>query len=151
VLVVLIVVGAVIYLVPKLRSAVVPRIKSAAITIWAALRSPRRVFEMFCGNLLNGVLYALVLLACLEAFGASVDFWTVVALNIFIGTIASLVPIPGGGTAVGSVGMSGALTAVGVPTEIAVAAVLANQLVSNFVPAVPGWLATRNLLNHDYM
>ena len=73
-------------------------------------------------------MYAVVLLACLEAFGASVNLWTVVALNIFIGTIASLVPVPGGGTAVGSVGLSGGLTAVGVPTEIAVAAVLANQL-----------------------
>ena len=73
------------------------------------------------------------------------------ALNIFIGTIASLVPIPGGGTAVASVGMSGALTAVGVPTEIAVAAVLANQLVANFIPAVPGWFATKNLMNESYL
>ena len=52
-------------------------------------------------------------------------------------------PIPGGGTAVSSVGMSGALTAVGIPTEVAVAAVLANQLVANFIPAVPGWFATK--------
>ena len=106
---------------------------------------------MFLGNLANGLLYAVVLLACLEAFGASVNLWTVIALNIFIGTIASLVPVPGGGTAVGSVGLSGGLTAVGVPTEIAVAAVLANQLVSNFLPAVPGWLATKDLLNRDYI
>jgi uncharacterized membrane protein YbhN (UPF0104 family)/tRNA A-37 threonylcarbamoyl transferase component Bud32 len=151
VLVILILVCAVIWFVPKFRSRVVPRIKSAVATIWDALSSPRRVFEMFVGNLLNGVLYALVLLTCLEAFGATVNFWTVVALNIFIGTIASLVPIPGGGTAVGSVGMTGALAAVGVPTEIAVAAVLANQLMSNFLPALPGWLATRDLLNHDYI
>ena len=50
-----------------------------------------------------------------------------------------------------SVGMSGALTAVGMPTEIAVAAVLANQLVANFIPAVPGWFATNNLLHDDYL
>jgi uncharacterized membrane protein YbhN (UPF0104 family) len=151
VLVVLILVGVVISCVPKLRSRVVPRIKTAATTIWEAMSSPRRVLEMFVGNLLNGVLYALVLFACLEAFGASVNLWTVVALNIFVGTIASLIPVPGGGTAVGSVGMTGALTAVGVPTEVAVAAVLANQLVANFIPALPGWLATRDLLVHDYI
>jgi uncharacterized membrane protein YbhN (UPF0104 family)/tRNA A-37 threonylcarbamoyl transferase component Bud32 len=151
VLVVFVAAAAVIWLVPKLRSVVVPRIRSAGATIWGALRSPRRVAEMFVGNLVNGLLYALVLLTCIEAFGGSVNLWTVVALNIFIGTIASLVPVPGGGTAVGSVGMTGALTAIGVPTEIAVAAVLANQLVSNYLPAVPGWLATRDLLNHDYI
>jgi len=149
--VVLVLAGAVIWFVPKLRTTIVPRLRDAAVTIRGALRSPRRVAQMFLGNLLNGLLYALVLLACLEAFGASVNLWTLLALNIFVGTIASLVPVPGGGTAVGSVGLSGGLTAVGVPAEIAVAAVLANQLVTNFLPAVPGWVATKDLLNHDYM
>ncbi len=151
VLVVLVLTGAVIWFVPKFRSAIVPRLQSAAGTISDAIRSPRRVYEMFAGNLVNGVLYALVLLACLQAFGTSVNLWTLLALNIFVGTIASLVPVPGGGTAVGSVGLSGGLTAVGVPTELAVAAVLASQLVSNFLPAVPGWLATKDLLNRDYI
>jgi uncharacterized membrane protein YbhN (UPF0104 family) len=96
-------------------------------------------------------MYALVMLLCIVAFGGDVSYWTVLALNIFIGTIASLVPIPGGGTAVSSVGMSGALTAVGVSTEVAVAAVLANQLVANFIPAVPGWFATKNLMNDGYL
>jgi uncharacterized membrane protein YbhN (UPF0104 family) len=88
---------------------------------------------------------------CLYAFGGEMNFWTLLAINIFVGTIASLVPIPGGGTAVASVGMSGALTAAGISTEIAVAAVLANQLVANFIPAVPGWFATNNLLHDDYL
>jgi undecaprenyl-diphosphatase len=144
-------VAAVIWFVPKLRTSVVPRLKSATATIWEAVRSPRRVFEMVFGNLLNALLLAGVMVACLEAFGASLSFWTVLALNILVGTIASLVPIPGGGTAVSSVGMSGALTAAGVPTELAVAAVLANQLVVNFIPAVPGWIATKDLLNQDYL
>ena len=47
--------------------------------------------------------------------------------------------------------MSGALAAVGVPTEIAVAAVLADQLVASFLPAVPGWWATNDLLHDDYL
>ena len=89
------------------------------------------------------------MLCCLEAFGGSLNYWTLLAINIIVGTIASLVPIPGGGTAVGAVGMSGALTAAGVPTEIAVAAVLANQLVASFIPAVPGWVATKDLMNRD--
>jgi undecaprenyl-diphosphatase len=149
--VVLVIAGAVIWFVPKIRNSVVPRVKSAANTIWSALRSPRRVVELIGGNALNAVLYAFVMQCCIEAFGGSINFWTVLALNILIGTIASLVPIPGGGTAVGSVGMSGALTAAGLSSEVAVAAVLADQLVANFLPAVPGWLATKDLLNRDYL
>ena len=106
---------------------------------------------LFGGNIVNAFMYAFVLDACIIAFGGSINYWTLLALNIFIGTIASLIPIPGGGTAVNSVGMTGALTAVGISTEIAVAAVLANQLVSSFIPAVPGWFATKNLMNDGYL
>jgi uncharacterized membrane protein YbhN (UPF0104 family) len=152
IVIVVIVVGAGLVLgIPKLRKAVMPPTKNAAATIWAAIRSPRRVFELLVGNMVNAVMYAAVYAACIAAFGGSINFWTLLALNIFISTIASLVPIPGGNTAVSSVGMSGALVAAGLPTEIAVAAVLADQLVSSFLPAVPGWWATNDLLHHDYL
>ncbi len=137
--------------VPKLRSAVVPPVKSAMSTIWEALRSPRRLVLLFGGNFLNALMYAAVLDACIVAFGGSVNYWTLLAINIFVGTIASLIPIPGGGTAVGAVGMTGALTAIGVSTEVAVAAVLANQLVCSFIPALPGFFATRNLMDDGYL
>jgi hypothetical protein len=47
--------------------------------------------------------------------------------------------------------MSGALVAAGLSTEVAVAAVLLDQLVASFIPAVPGWFATNDLLKHDYL
>jgi uncharacterized membrane protein YbhN (UPF0104 family) len=87
------------------------------------------------------VFYGFCLQACLAAFGATLSFWSLLPANIFLGTLASLVPIPGGSTAVASVGLSGALVAFGVPKEIAVAAVLTNQLVVSYLPAVPGWVA----------
>jgi len=90
-------------------------------------------------------------MACIVAFGASVNFWALLSLNIVIGSIASLVPIPGGGAAVSSVGMSGALAAAGVPIETAVAAALINQLVVSYLPAIPGWFATQDLLRADYL
>jgi uncharacterized membrane protein YbhN (UPF0104 family) len=151
IVVVVLLVVAVIRFVPKVRSRVVPQVKKAANTIAGAVRSPRRLVEMVAGNALNAILYGLVLLCCIVAFGGSANFWTVLALSIFVGTIASAIPIPGGDTAVRSVGMSGALTAIGVPTPVAVAAVLANQLVSNYLPALPGWFATKDLLADDYL
>jgi undecaprenyl-diphosphatase len=151
VVVVLAIAPGVIFGIPKVRKIALPPIKSASATMWAAARSPRRVLELLGGNAINALMYAAVMEACLAAFGGSINFWTLLAINIFISTIASLVPIPGGGTAVSSVGMSGALVAVGIPSEVAVAAVLANQLVANFIPAVPGWWATNDLLHHDYL
>jgi uncharacterized membrane protein YbhN (UPF0104 family) len=145
------VVAGIVYVVPRLRRMLASPVKSAASTIWGTIRSPRRLSLLLGGNALNAVLYALVMDACIAGFGASIDFFTLLAINIGVATIASLVPIPGGGTAVSSVSMTGALTAAGVPTEAAVAAVLANQLVANFIPAVPGWFATKDLLSSDYL
>ncbi len=151
VVVVLVFVVGLVLGIPKLRKYVVPPTKAAAATIWAAVRSPRRVALLLGGNAINALMYAAVYACCIAAFGGSINFWTLLSLNIIISTLASLVPIPGGNTAVSSVGMSGALAAVGVPTSIAVAAVLADQLVSSFLPAVPGWWATNDLLHDDYL
>ncbi|HEY7104792.1 MAG TPA: lysylphosphatidylglycerol synthase transmembrane domain-containing protein [Acidimicrobiia bacterium] len=150
VLVAAVVVGLILA-VPKLHKAIVPPVRNAASTIWEAVRSPRRIVLLFGGNFINALMYAAVLDACIVAFGDTVNYWTLLSINILVGTIASLIPIPGGGTAVGAVGMTGALTAVGVSTDVAVAAVLANQLVASFIPAVPGWFATRNLMNDGYL
>jgi uncharacterized membrane protein YbhN (UPF0104 family) len=142
---------AVTFGVKKIRDKVLPPVRSAITTIREALRSPKRLCLLFGGSIVNALMYAFVLDACIVAFGGHINYWTLLTLNIFVGTIASLVPIPGGGTAVSSVGMTGALTAAGISSEVAVAAVLANQLVASFIPAVPGWFATKNLLKDDYL
>ena len=135
----------------RLRRVVLPPIEHAAATVWSALRSPRRLAFLIGGNVLAAVFYGFCLQACLAAFGATLSFWSLLAANIFLGTLASLVPIPGGSTAVASVGLSVALVAVGVPKEIAVAAVLTNQLVVNYLPSVPGWFATNRLVRRGFI
>jgi undecaprenyl-diphosphatase len=150
-LLVIVAVVAVVLGVPRLRKIVVPPTRSALSAIWAALRSPRRLVFLLGGNWLYALITAAVFQACLAAFGTSVNFWTLLSLSIVIGTIASVIPIPGGGTAVTSVGMSGALAAAGVPIQAAVAAALVNQVVVSYLPAVPGWFATKDLLRAEYL
>ena len=125
--------------------------KDAAGTTWALMRGPRHLALVIGGNLAVNLLYAFVLLCCLLAFGSTLPFWTLLALRIVLGTVVTLTPVPGGATAVGSLGISGALTALGVPGQLAVAAILLNQLVVNYIPAVPGWFATRHLLTRAYL
>jgi len=136
---------------PMLRRMVVPPVRHAAAAIWGAVCSPRRLALLLGGNLIVALLLGACLSACLVAFGAHVSFWTVLALNVAISGIASVVPIPGGGTALSAVGLSGALIAVGVPQEAAVGAVLANQLVVTYLPAIPGWFATEDVIRRDYL
>jgi uncharacterized membrane protein YbhN (UPF0104 family) len=100
---------------------------------------------MLGGNVMAQCFYTACLLACLVAFGESVRFWTLLPLNIGISLIASLVPAPGGGTGVSSVGLSGSLVALGVSTAAATGAVLSHQLAVSYLPAVPGWFASNDL------
>ena len=129
----------------RLRLAVIPRVTKAAHAVWDAIRSPWRITLVIAGNVGAQVLYAASILACLHAFGASVNFWTVLALNIGVSTIASLVPVPGGGNALSVIGLAGVLVSLGVSTTAATAAVLVHQVVANYLPAIPGWLAIHDL------
>jgi undecaprenyl-diphosphatase len=138
--------AAVVFGVRRLRESALPPIRRAALTVWGAIRTPSRLALLVVGNIVAQCLYAASLLACLAAFDASVNFWTLLALNIGISVIASLVPIPGGGTAVSTVGLAGMVTAFGVPAPAASAAVLAHQLAITYIPAIPGWFATNDLV-----
>jgi uncharacterized membrane protein YbhN (UPF0104 family)/tRNA A-37 threonylcarbamoyl transferase component Bud32 len=151
-LVVLVLLGvAVVMGVPRLRRSIVPPIKQGATTILEALRSPRRMLTLIAGNLFVTVVYGLCLMACIAAYGKGLSFFTILAVNIGVSTIAGLVPLPGGGAAIAAVGLSGVLATFGVAESVAVAAVLTNQLLVTYLPAIPGWFATRSLLERDYL
>jgi uncharacterized membrane protein YbhN (UPF0104 family)/membrane-associated phospholipid phosphatase/predicted Ser/Thr protein kinase len=153
------VIGAVLFvlasglvaLAPKLRAKVLPPLSRATTTMADSVRSPRHLALLIGGNIVATLMSTWCLAACLVAFGGHASFWALLAANVGVVTIASLVPIPGGGTAVGTVGLSAVLVSFGVPKEVAVAAVLANQLIFYYVPAVPGWFATRDLMRRDYL
>lgn len=138
--------AAIVFSVRRIRQAVVEHLLRAARTVWEAIRSPARLALLLGGNVVTQLLAAFSLLACIHAFGAGINLWTLLAVNIGIGTIASLVPIPGGGTAVSAIGRAGMLTALGVPHATAAAAVLTHQIVSSYLLAIPGWFATNDLI-----
>jgi glycosyltransferase 2 family protein len=145
------VIAAVAFGVPRLRRSVLPPVVDAITTIWTALRSPRQLALIVGGNMAVAVLYAFCLLACVRAFDATIEFWTAMAVSIGLGTIAALIPVPGGSAAFGAIGLSGVLVGLGIRTEAAVAITLGNQLAVTYIPAFPGWVATRHLLHHGYL
>jgi uncharacterized membrane protein YbhN (UPF0104 family) len=145
----ILVASLVVLAIPKLRTRVVPPVSRGVKTILDVLRSPRQIALLIGGSALAYVLYGLALAATLRALGESPSIWELIAANLGVTLVAALVPFPGGGTAVSSVGLSGALVAIGVPETAAVGGVLIHQVLSQYVPALPGWLALRSLIAHE--
>jgi undecaprenyl-diphosphatase len=130
----------------RVRKIVLPPALRALRALWGAVKQPSRIGLMVGGNVAAQSFYVCSLLSCLAAFGHPVDFWTLLALNIGMSLIASLVPFPGGGTAVSAIGLTGMLVTLGVPSAAATAAVLSHQLAVTYLPAVPGWFASNDLV-----
>ena len=128
-----------------------PSLHQGLSTVTAAVRSPRQLALLLEGNAGAAILYCLCLLACPSAFGGSVSIWTLLSLSTGVRALGAIVPIAGAGAAVSTIGLSGALVAVGVDKNVAVATALTNQLVVTYLPAIPGWLATRDLIGRDYL
>jgi uncharacterized protein (TIRG00374 family) len=89
-----------------------------------------------------------VLGACFHAFGTGVPP-AVLVVGYFLGTLGSLLPLPGG---IGGVegGMIAAFVAFGVPAGTAVIAVLAYRAISFWLPTLPGivgYLALRSTVS----
>ena len=78
---------------------------------------PRHLALLVGGNIVATIMSTWCLQLCLIAFGGHVSFWALLAANVGVVTIASIVPVPGGGTAVGTVGLSAVLVSFGVPKE----------------------------------
>jgi uncharacterized protein (TIRG00374 family) len=115
---------------------------SGVRTAWDVVRERRL-------GLLGAVAYwgfdIAVLGVCFDAFGRVVPV-AVLVMGYFLGTLGSLLPLPGG---VGGVegGMIAAFVAFGVPAGSAVIAVLAYRAISFWLPTLPGiagYLALRS-------
>jgi uncharacterized membrane protein YbhN (UPF0104 family) len=142
---------AVAFGIPRFRRRTLPPTRRGLDTIRTALRSPRQLSLLVVGNLVAAFMSALCLYACVRAFEGDVSYWPLLTANLVIGTIASLIPVPGGNTLVSAIGLTGAMVALGVPETSAVAAVITQQLVSTYLPAVPGWFATNDMLHEGLL
>lgn len=79
---------------------------------------------------------AVILWACLRAFGSTVDAGPVV-LALLVGSAANLLPLLPGGVGTVEAGLIGTLLAFGEPGSAAVVGVLAYRLISYWIPTVP--------------
>ena len=108
------------------------------------LRRPLRSTQLFGGSLAFLALSAFGLAVTLSAFGAAYPLLPVLAVYVVGSTLGQLAPTPGGLGAV-EAALVGGLTAVGVGSTVAVAAVLASRALTFWLPVLPGLVAFRVL------
>jgi uncharacterized membrane protein YbhN (UPF0104 family) len=126
--------------VPKLRTFVVrvvkPQIAAASGNLKAIGRDPRKLAHLFFGNLLSQVLFATALSICLHAYGESASLPALILINTMASLFGGLAPVPGGMGVVEASLIAG-LTAYGIPSSEAAAAVLTYRMCTCYLP--PAW------------
>jgi uncharacterized protein (TIRG00374 family) len=128
---------------------VAKHLAKAPATLGSGVRTAGDMLRERRPGLLGAVAYwgfdIAVLGVCFHAFGTVVPL-AVLVVGYFLGTLGSLLPLPGG---IGGVegGMIGAFVAFGLPAGSAVIAVLAYRAISFWLPTLPGivgYLALRS-------
>src|SRR4051812_28907980 len=123
------------------------RVRKVLAPIGAGVRDARRLVRKGNPGLLGAVMWwafdIATLWACFKAFGASPAIGVLV-LGYFVGTLANLLPLPGG---VGGVdgGLIGAFVAFGMDPADAIVAVLAYRFFAFWLPIAPGAISFASL------
>ncbi|MGH9120756.1 MAG: lysylphosphatidylglycerol synthase domain-containing protein, partial [Acidimicrobiales bacterium] len=126
------------------RRRVVAPAKRVLRNLVGTLSHPKRAIQLFGGSagvtLCNGAALA----AAVAAFDPHSRALSVIAVYVGGSAIAAAAPTPGGLGAI-EAALAAGLTGIGIPSEPAVAAVLAYRLLTFWIPILPGLAAMRFL------
>ena len=151
---VLVVLGLGMLLVPKFRKRVVDTVGKQLRAAWdnlhGVLGNPRKAVQLFGGNLLSQLLYALVLGAALHAYGESLPVLQLVLINCAASFIGGMAPVPGG-MGVIETGLIAGFTASGIPEAQAVAATFTARMCTSYLPPIWGWFTLQWLRKNEYV
>jgi uncharacterized membrane protein YbhN (UPF0104 family) len=144
----------VVTLVPRFRrrvtSTVMPQLQSARENLSAVVRNPSKAVELFGGNVISQIFFALTLWAALECYGESLGLLQLILINSFASLLGGIMPVPGG-MGVIEAGLIGGFTAAGIPQEQAVAATFTARLFTAYLPPIWGWFALNWLRRGEYV
>ena len=146
--------AALIALVPRLRRLVSSTVRPHLAGIWANVRTiaaqPRKIAYVLAGSTLAELVIVLALGASLHAVGQRASIATLITVNTLAGIIGGAVPVPGGAGVI-EAGLIAGLTAVGIPEEQAVAAVLIQRFFTSYLPPIWGWATLTWMRRREYV
>jgi uncharacterized membrane protein YbhN (UPF0104 family) len=148
-LIVIIAIVLVVLFVPAVRTRALRALGQVRAAV-GVLRSPTKLLQLFGGNLLSQIGFAIALGACVKAFGAEVPLSSLVLINTVVSLFAGLLPVPGG-IGVSEAGLTLGLTRAGLPDETAFAIALAYRFASFYLPPIWGYFCYRWLVRRRYL
>ena len=144
-----IVAAVVALLVPSLRARAVAALRQARDAL-VVLRSPTKLLELYGGNLLSQLLFAITLGACVRAFGLHLPLSDLILINTVVSLFAGILPAPGG-VGVTEAGLTFGLHQAGVPTDLAFAIALSYRFTVFYLPPIWGYVSLRWLTARHYL
>jgi uncharacterized membrane protein YbhN (UPF0104 family) len=136
--------------VPKLRARILAGAKSGLSGVWSVARDRRKRIELFGGNVLSEMTYAIALGATCLAYGLHLNLAQLVFVNTSAAILSSVIPSPGGiGPAEAAI--AGGLIAIGVDQPTAYAAAITQRLCTFYLPPIWGYPSLRWLGRHGYV
>jgi uncharacterized membrane protein YbhN (UPF0104 family) len=134
---------------PKTRQWFVKQMHDARDAM-AVLRSPRKLGQLYGGNLTSQLLFAITLGATARAFGYPLPLSDLILINTAVTLFAGLLPVPGG-VGVMEAGLTLGLTRAGVPSDIAFPIALSYRFAVFYLPPIWGFLSFKWLTRHRYL
>jgi glycosyltransferase 2 family protein len=131
-------------------SRVTARITSGTRDLRSIFRQPWRAAGLLGTSAVFPLAYGLCLTVSILAFGVEVTPLEVFAVYLGATAVAAASPTPGNLGAV-EVALSAGLTAIGIPSGPAVAAVLVYRLLTFWLPLLPGFIAFRYLQAQNHI
>ncbi|MCI4066317.1 lysylphosphatidylglycerol synthase domain-containing protein [Micromonospora sp. R77] len=130
--------GLVVGLVPAVRKRVVPPLREGLRIVEVVLRDRRKRLELFGGNALGELTFALGLGAVCHAYGVGLTIAELLVINIGASVLAGLIPAPGG-VGVAEATLTAALIAFGVDESTAFAIAITTRLCTHYLPPLWGY------------
>ena len=146
----LLVSAVVLLAVPKVRNKVLPELRSALSGLWSVARVRRKRIELFGGNVLSELTYALALGATCLAYGMHLSLAELVFVNSAAAILSGLIPAPGG-IGAAEAALAGGLIAVGVDKSTAFAIAITQRLCTFYLPPIWGYFSLRWLSDRGYI
>ena len=143
----------VVALVPKWRHWAEDKIRKPLSQMGDALKTvknPRVALEALASSMGTEILYGAGFAMCVLAVGGSITLGEAVFINVTVSLFAGLMPVHGG-VGVAEAGMTAGLTAIGIDSDTAVAAVIIYRMISYYLPPLWGYLSLQWLTKHDYL
>jgi uncharacterized membrane protein YbhN (UPF0104 family)/tRNA A-37 threonylcarbamoyl transferase component Bud32 len=136
--------------VPKVHDRVVPGLRSAFSGLWSVARDRSKRTQLFGGNVLSELCYALALGATCLAYGIHLNVAQLVFVNTSASVLSSVIPVPGG-IGAAEAAITAGLVAMGVDESTAFAIAITQRLGTFYLPPIWGYFSLRWLGRHGYV